>query len=98
MSYSIHWTTSSHEQLIDLVRFIDRKWGSNVVARFISQLKSFLKVIEDMPEAFPEINKRMKWRRCVVTKRTVLFYKIQDKTIIISGIYDTRMNPDSFII
>lgn len=82
---------------MDLIKFIEKKWGRNAVLKFNSQLEFFLKIIEDMPEAFPAINKRMKWRRCVITKRTVLFYKIQDKTIILSAIYDTRMDPDSIL-
>jgi len=84
MTYLIDWTPRSREQLMGLVRFIDRKWGNAAVVRFISQLNFFLKIIEEMPEAFPVINEKKKWRRCVVTKRTVVFYKIQNRTIVSS--------------
>jgi plasmid stabilization system protein ParE len=97
MSYEIFWTIRAQRQLILLVKYLDFNWGQSSVKKFHALLERFIAVIIDYPEAFPIINEKKKWRRCVITKRSVLYYKIQDNKVIISGLYDTRMDPNLFI-
>ena len=98
MHFRIKWTTRAQSQFIRIGEFIAGKWGVKAAIGFQNQLHEYLAVIEFMPTAFPEIAGKSNWRRCVVTKRTVMFYRIEKQTVIIAGIYDTRMNPDSFLL
>jgi hypothetical protein len=50
------------------------------------------------PKQYPEINTRLKIRKCVVTKQNTLFYKIKGENIEIVRLYDTLQDPNKLEI
>jgi plasmid stabilization system protein ParE len=49
--------------------------------------------IADAPSMYPESKIKKNVRKCVITKHTTLFYRVNKKEIEIITIQDTRQNP-----
>jgi len=73
--------------------YIEAKFSYRIRVVFLEKLQKNLDYIISNPEYFPE-SEYENLRKCVVTKRTTIFYKIanQNKISIVS-VFDTRQNP-----
>jgi len=98
MTFTVKWSTPARIHFMHILKYIDNKFGEKTANEFIIQIDSVLEIISNMPEAFPVVKERNKVRRCLATKKTVLFYQIKGKTIYLINLYDTRMNPENFML
>jgi len=98
MTFTVKWSTPARNQFINILMFIRNKWGDKTAHEYILMVDAILEIISNMPEAFPVLKERKNVRRCVINKRTILFYQINGKIINLINLYDTRMNPDKFIV
>jgi plasmid stabilization system protein ParE len=64
-----------------------------VTQKFIEKLIKTINQIANTPSMCPESEIKKNVRRCVVTKHTILFYRVNKKEIEIITIQDTRQNP-----
>ncbi len=68
-------------------------WSAKVKSNFIEKLDHNIDLIKQEPETFPESQKNLGLRKCVITKQTTLYYRFDSKHIKIVTIFDTRQNP-----
>ena len=61
--------------------------------KFITEIETLLSNISKQPNLFPLVNKKLKVRKCVITKHNTLYYRIKENNIEIIRIFDTRQNP-----
>jgi plasmid stabilization system protein ParE len=83
----------AEENLRHIYKYIEYKFSLSACDKFKKKLIKAASIISDNPEIFPasEINPSV--RRCVVSKQTTLYYKIEPDEIQIITIHDTRQNP-----
>jgi len=96
MRFTLKWSTPSKNNFSKILMFIMNKWGLKAANEFIIDVEGMVKVISNMPEAFPAFKERKNVRRCVINKRTVLFYQVKGDTVFLVNFYDTRLNPERF--
>ncbi len=68
-------------------------WSAKVKSNFIEKLDHNIDLIKQEPETFPESQKNLGLRKCVITKQTTLYYRFDSTHIKIVTIFDTRQNP-----
>jgi plasmid stabilization system protein ParE len=93
MPKSIFWSplaTSDFEKVLD---HLNEDWNKKVVLEFINKIEGLLFTISKQPKQYPLVNKKIKVRRCVVTKHNTLFYRENKDRIELLRIFDTRQNP-----
>lgn len=97
MKREIRLSKRAMNKLDNLLVSLEEEWSAKVKHNFILKLDNSLNQIQELPDSFPESEKIIGLRKCVVTKQTTLYYKYSDTTINIVTIFDNRQNPKSLI-
>ena len=86
----------AENKLLKLNDFLLENWSLKVRNDFIKKLTSKIDQLSEQPESCPESLEFKGLFKCVVTKQTTLFYRINfdRKEIEIITVFDTRQNPD----
>jgi len=86
----------AEKKLLKLNNFLLENWNLKVRNDFIKKLTSKINQISEQPESCPQSSEFKGLFKCVVTKQTTLFYRINfdRKEIEIITVFDTRQNPD----
>ena len=94
----IIWSPSAKKSFDNLVLFLEKKWEAKVIIKLFNELEITLKVIAENPWLFPLISDKKQIRKCLIRKRTLLFFTINEKTNTIELVLfvDGRMNPLKF--
>jgi len=72
---------------------LQENWGSEVVTRFIDIVEDLIEQISLNPKHFPVIHKKLKVRKCVITKHNTLYYRDRRDYVDILRIFDNRQDP-----
>ncbi|WP_026978849.1 type II toxin-antitoxin system RelE/ParE family toxin [Flavobacterium tegetincola] len=89
--------TFSKKSIADIRKiseYIEVKFSLRIKSVFLEKLRKNFDYIFSSPESFP-LSEYENLRKCVVTKQTSIFYKIEgiDKIYIVS-VFDTRQNQN----
>jgi len=97
MPKHIIWSPLSESDFENILEYIKSSWNDQVALSFLDEIENLLKQISTNPKQFPLINKKMKIRKCVVTKHNTIFYREKKGCVEILRIFDTRQNPKKLI-
>ena len=86
----------AERKLLKLTDFLLENWSLKVRNDFIKKLTSKITQISDQTESCPQSTAFKGLYKCVVTKQTTFYYRINfdKKEIEIITVFDTRQNPD----
>ena len=93
MHREIIWSPLAEKDLGDILEYLSKNWNQRVTIRFLDKIDFITDQISKIPNQYPIINKKLKVRKCVVTKQNTLFYREAEKQIEILRLYDTRQDP-----
>ncbi len=94
MAKKIIWSLDSENDFSDILDYLERNWDSTVALRFIDLVDLLLQQISINPIQYPLINKKLRIRKCVITKHNSIYYRNRRNHIEILRIFDTRQNPN----
>lgn len=92
MRYTVKWTPSAEKDFDEIVDYLLNNWTNSVAEKFLEITNSNIRLIQAFPTLFPEIHKKKKVRKCVLTKQNTLFYRVIKNEIHILRIFDTRQD------
>jgi plasmid stabilization system protein ParE len=95
MLYKIVWSNEALTQLDNIVKYLESRWSLNVIDDFLNLIKEYEDILARNPEAFPISKRNNKYRKCVITKQTSIYYKFEGKEVVIRLLWDNRQNPDN---
>ena len=72
---------------------MEHKFSKNVKQNFLLKLSKTIELISKSPLMYPASKLKKDIRKCVVTKYTTLYYKINENEIEVITIQDSRQNP-----
>jgi plasmid stabilization system protein ParE len=86
----------AENKLLKLNDFLLENWNLKVRDDFIKKLTSKIEQISEQPESCPQSSEFKGLYKCVVTKQTTFYYRINfdKKEIEVITVFDTRQNPD----
>lgn len=88
------WSPRAKSDYLNLLDYLHSNWGKQVTLRYVQRITALLDLICRKPELFPTAGKANLVRRCVVTKQTTLYYRLNKvNQIEVITIFDTRQNP-----
>lgn len=76
-----------------LLQYLESEWGNNSKKNFLGKLQSSVKRIAAFPKSCPESQEIPGVFKCVVTRQTSFYYRIQPDSIEIITVIDNRQNP-----
>lgn len=86
----------AERKLLKLSEYLLENWDLKTRDKFISILTEKLQQISTQPESCPKSSDFKNLYKCVVTKQTTLYYRVNytKKEIEIITVFDTRQNPE----
>lgn len=86
----------TENKLLKLNDFLLENWNLKVRNDFIKKLTSKIEQISEQPESCTQSSEFKGLYKCVVTKQTTFYYRINfdKKEIEVITVFDTRQNPD----
>jgi len=84
------WTTFSELSLLEIVNYIQVNFGEIASEKYYNIVLENVENIGINPLLFPIYQKNTKTRKAVINKKTILYYKIEEKNIILPAFYDVR--------
>ncbi len=94
MFKEIIWSPLSVSDIENIIEYLSETWNEQVINEFLDEVDSCLQHIALYPRLYPVINKKLKVRKCVVTKHNSIFYQEKKSTIQLLRIFDTRQDPE----
>ncbi|MDD2797066.1 MAG: type II toxin-antitoxin system RelE/ParE family toxin [Bacteroidales bacterium] len=89
----IVWSILASSDFNQILDYLFQKWNSQIAIHFIDLVDNQLQTIAHRPKLYPEINKKKKVRKCVVTKHNTLYYRETSNKIEVVRLFDNRQNP-----
>jgi len=80
------------EQLRALLDYLEFEWSTRVRDSFLVKLERSFAALLAFPKAFPNSEKFIGLRKCVITPQCSAYYQIQDEDIEIIAFFDNRMD------
>jgi plasmid stabilization system protein ParE len=94
----IIFSTRARLKLERLLDYLETEWSPKVKHAFMAKLDQALFQIAKMPESCPMSHKKKGVYKCLVSKQTSLFYRINDKGIEVITLFDNRQKPSQLDI
>ncbi len=83
----------AEKNLNKIVTYLENEWSERVKQNFILKLSKVINQISQSPLMFPASEIKKGLRKCVITKHTIIFYRVAEHEIEIITIQDSRQNP-----
>jgi plasmid stabilization system protein ParE len=94
MKRTIIFSKKAEKNLFELFEYLEIKWTEKVKKKFITNLDKVIYLIQIEPEIFPKSELNNKYRKCVLSKQTSIYYKFNRKRVEIIAFFDTRQDPN----
>ncbi len=97
MGYAIYWSPAAKNDYINILEYLNTRWGQQEVTSFISRTDKTLQLISANPRLFVSSAKKPAVHRCVLTSQISLYYRINNQNIELLRFWDNRMDPEKLI-
>jgi plasmid stabilization system protein ParE len=94
MKRTIIFSKNAENKLFELLAYLEFKWSKKVKDKFILKLDKVIYLIQIEPEIFPKSELNNKYRKCILSKQTTIYYKFNTKRVEIITFFDTRQDPN----
>ncbi|HNW51195.1 MAG TPA: type II toxin-antitoxin system RelE/ParE family toxin [Prolixibacteraceae bacterium] len=94
----IIWAPEAEDDFSKILSYLNDKWEEKVALNFVNQVDDVLIQIKNNPSQFPLFLSSQNIHRCVINKQNTIFYRIENHSIFILRLFDTRQNPDKLEI
>jgi len=94
MVKKVIWNRRASNSFNSIIEYLQQEWGNNVTKNFVTRTYQIIELLSEFPEIGTIENKEKQIRGFVVTKHNTLFYRIEDKNIILLNFFDNRQHPD----
>jgi plasmid stabilization system protein ParE len=91
----IIWSPEADDDFSYILSYLNVKWEIRVAFNFINQLDDIILQIKNNPLQFPVFSNFQNIHRCVMSKHISIFYSIENHSIYILRIFDTRQDPEN---
>ncbi len=71
-----------------------QEWSEKVKNEFIEKLDVKINLVSQYPEGCPESKVFLGLHKCIVTKQTTFYYRINGEEIEIAALFDNRQDPE----
>lgn len=88
------WSQRAVSDLKQILSYLEENWTEKEISKFTKKLDKQIAIIQNQPSAFVATSHN-NVRRAVMSKQVTLYYDVNEFTIRIITLFDTRQNPSS---
>ena len=96
MSIPIIWSDEANDDYVELLKYLDSKFGADIALNFMEKIEDFEKNICIFPKMYPATKRNSKMRKAAVSKHALALYYIGDNGITIVSLIDARQSSWRF--
>jgi len=93
MSHSIVYSARAKSEYRNILIYVIEEFGVDTARKVDDLFDKVILQIADNPEMYPVFDKKRKIRKCVVSRQTSMFYKINKSVVEIISFRGNLMNP-----
>ena len=88
----VYLSQSAYDQLHETLDYLELNWSPAVSDNFLDKLERTMDIISNMPYAFPKSEKFPGLHKCVITRHSVAWYRVDEirKEVEIMAVLDSR--------
>lgn len=92
----VYLSQNAYDQLQNIIFYLENNWSNKVRDNFLTKLDTIFETISTFPYSFPESNKILGLRKCVVSKQVIAFYRVDEirREVEIIAVIDSRQKLD----
>jgi len=90
----VYLSSQASAKLEKISNFILQKWDKKTRDKFIERLISKFNQISNYPNSCPKSTKKSGIYKCVLSKQTTFYYRINNNEIEIITFFDSRQDPE----
>lgn len=96
--FSVVFSQRAENRLDEMVEYLTANSSPETKMSFLADLSQMLYRISQMPYLYPASRKKEGVRKCILNKRTLIYYRVQPEKqqIEIITIQDASQNPSGF--
>jgi plasmid stabilization system protein ParE len=94
MDREITFSPRAQTHLRNIVEYLFNEFGEATLRRFHLRLNKFCETVLITPDIYSFANSKRNLRRCVLTKQSIIYYRVHKNTVEIVAVFDTRQNPN----
>ena len=91
---AIRYSLRARHEEIELLEYVVRKFGQQKVKEIYVNIEKTLSRLSESPEMYRESNIRKGLRKCVFSKQTSIYYRINEDHIEIVSFRPNRKDPN----
>jgi plasmid stabilization system protein ParE len=95
MALKVYLSEKAEINLNEIFEYLLEEFSEIIAKKFISSVDKYLMLLSNFPELCPLTKKKKNIRRCLITKFTIMYYRIIDNEIEIIAFIDARRNIDN---
>ncbi|GAA0894414.1 hypothetical protein GCM10009122_40950 [Fulvivirga kasyanovii] len=96
MAYKIRYSLRARQEEIELLDFILKEFGEQKAKAVYQRVEKLLGEISGMPKMYRSSKKQKHLRKCVLSKQTSIYYRIQKDYIEVVSFRANRKDPKGF--
>ena|ERR1700743_1320562 len=93
MVKTIVWNRRASNSFDSIIEYLQQKWGDRVTKNFVIRTFQILDFLAEHPEMGSIENYEKQIRGFVITKHNTLFYRVEERRIILINFFDNRQHP-----
>jgi plasmid stabilization system protein ParE len=93
MAKTIVWNRRASNSFDSVIEYLQQKWGDRVTKNFVARTFQIIDFLAEHPEMGSIENYEKQIRGFVITKHNTLFYRIEERRIILLNFFDNRQHP-----
>ncbi len=92
--HTVKWTLIASEEYQDAVDWLIRNWDQKVAIRFITDVENKVTLLKKFPMLGNPSSVIPGCRKTLVLPYHIMLYKIENESLEIVRLFDTRQNPE----
>jgi plasmid stabilization system protein ParE len=93
MSKEIIWSPLAEKDFEDILDYLVKEWNAEIAFKFIDITDHLLNQIAKQPNQFTLIYKKLKVRKCVISKHNSLYYRNSRNHVDLLRNFEKRQDP-----
>ena len=89
----IVWNRRASNSFNSIIKYLQSEWGHRVTQSFVTRTYQIIEYLAKHPEMGTIENAEKQIRGFVVTKHNTLFYRVDNKRLILLNFFDNRQHP-----
>lgn len=91
----IKWSEEATKNLENIINYLEINWTSKEVSKFFGKLEKQILLLSLFPEAFPVSTTKSNIHRCVFLRNLTIYYIIDNDSLVLLALFDTRQHPSN---